>query len=268
MAFTITDLLMPVAPEMLGRFVWHDLMTTDVARALNFYQQLFPEWVIDQHDIGDGATYHLIRVGGFEVGGLVSMPSDAPVASHWIAYVAVDDCSAAVRRADGNGGRCVVPALSVPHVGKFVVIEDGSGAVIKPYEVAESYDLPPSPTSGHFAWDELLTKDLSKARRFYDSVFGWSSIETVIPDVGPYVLFKVGARDVAGALAMPLDATGPSQWLPYLYAEDVDARSAQAVELGSTICVPPRDIPGLGRFSVHTDPTGALFTLFRLVAHA
>jgi hypothetical protein len=259
---------MPVAPEMLGRFVWHDLMTTDVSHALSFYLRLFPEWSAAPHEMAGGVTYHLIQAAGFEIGGVVSIPSDAGLSSHWIGYVAVDDCTAAVRRAEANGGRCIVPVVSVPNVGKFAVIQDAKGAALKVFEVTDPFELPPMPTAGQFAWDELLAKDLPSERRFFEAVCGWSSLETVIPQTGPYALFKVGERDVAGALAMPPNIDSPASWLSYLSAEDVDARSAQAIELGATTCVSPRDIPGIGRFAVLADPTGAMFALFHMIAHA
>ena len=36
----------------------------------------------------------------------------------------------------------------------------------------------------------------------------------------------------------------------------------QVEDLGGTTQAKPRDIPGVGRFAVHTDPNGATFALF------
>ena len=44
---------------------------------------------------------------------------------------------------------------------------------------------------------------------------------------------------------------------------DVDVAARQAEELGAQLFVRPRDIPGVGRFSVCGDPTGATFALYR-----
>jgi predicted enzyme related to lactoylglutathione lyase len=38
----------------------------------------------------------------------------------------------------------------------------------------------------------------------------------------------------------------------------VDATARQAVELGGSLMLPPRDIPGVGRFCLIQDPQGAL----------
>ncbi len=253
-----------------GRFVGHDLMTTDVAAAMTFYRSLFPEWSVEtiefRGEIGGGASYHRIRVGSEDLGGMTALAGDAGLTSHWIGSVSVDDCVAAVRRAENCGGRCLVPTVDVPNVGKFALVQDSQGAVIKPFEVAKPNDRSPVSTQGQIVWDELLAPNISGSRRFYETVFGWSSVEAPIEGTGNFVTFKVGQQDVAGGLSKPVGELRSAQWYPYFAADDVDARSARAVELGATTCVPPREIPGIGRFAMHADPTGAMFALFRFAA--
>lgn len=255
---------MTAAP--LGRFVWHDLMTTDLDASLKFYSELFPEWTLQPLQAGGKVVYHSIRVQGADCGGLVAMPADGGIPSQWLGYVSVDDCEAAIRRAEAEGGRCVVRMMAAPGVGRFALIADPQGAVLKPFEAQKELTLPQQPTSGSFAWDEVLAPDVSSTRRFYESVFGWTSTETPIHDTGTYTMFKVGPSNVAGGLSMPADADHPAHWLPYLYADDLDQRSSRAEKLGATTFVPPRDIPGIGRFAVHADPTGASFALFKLTS--
>ena len=55
----------------------------------------------------------------------------------------------------------------------------------------------------------------------------------------------------------------PPHWLNYIAVSDVDASVKKAESLGAKICVPPQDIPGIGRFSVFTDPTGAAIAVFQ-----
>jgi uncharacterized protein len=38
---------------------------------------------------------------------------------------------------------------------------------------------------------------------------------------------------------------------------DANATAGRARKLGATMCIDPADIPGIGRFAVFTDPTGA-----------
>lgn len=253
--------------QTYGHFVGHDLLTTDVAAAMAFYQGLFPEWSVEAIAMGGGAVYHRIRVAGADQGGVTSLSADAGLTSHWIGSVAVDDCAAAVRRAENSGGQCLVPVVAVPNVGKFALVQDPQGAVIKPFEATRPHQPPSVPTSGQIVWDELLAPNISGSRRFYETVFGWSSVETLIEGTGQFVFFKVGQQDVAGGLSKPVGDLTSAIWYPYFAADDVDARSARATELGATTCVPAREIPGIGRFAVHADPTGAMFALFRFTTH-
>jgi predicted enzyme related to lactoylglutathione lyase len=55
----------------------------------------------------------------------------------------------------------------------------------------------------------------------------------------------------------------PSQWLPYVLVDDVEALTEKAESLGAAICKEVTEIPGFGRFSVITDPTGASLVLWQ-----
>jgi len=47
--------------------------------------------------------------------------------------------------------------------------------------------------------------------------------------------------------------------------DDCDESAEKAASLGGEVCVPPTDIDGVGRFSVITDPQGAVFSIIKLV---
>ena len=253
---------MPAGSMLTGRFVRHDLMTTNQTKSLAFYRALFPEWQINSIEMDGAGTYHVISVGGQDMGGIVELPQNAGLSSHWIPYVVVDNCDAAVKSCTELGGTTVVPPVSLPDVGITAVLRDDQGAVFKPFQLEQDITLSAAKVSGQFAFDALLTVDMSQARSFYQTVFGWSSIEVPTENTGSYVLFRIGDQDVAGAMVMPDDARASPHWLTYLYAEDIDERSKQVEELGGMTHVKPRDIPGVGRFAVHADPNGATFALF------
>lgn len=254
---------MTVDATILGRFVWHDLITTNVDDAVAFYGKLFPEWSIEKLETDDASQYHVIEVGGQDIGGIVGVPEESGIPSHWIGYVAVEDCDEAVKRTIDLGGNCLVPAIDVPQVGRFAIVQDPQGAVLKPFSVQKQITLPEQPANGQPAWNELMTKEVAASRDFYRSVFGWSSVEQPIEGMGTYTLFRAGEHDVAGIMSMPEDAEAPPNWLTYFHADDIDSRAHSIEALGGQIFVTPQDIPGVGRFSVHADPVGAFFALQR-----
>lgn len=261
---------MSTPAELRGRFVWHDLMTTDVEAALGFYRQLFPEWEITALEMPDvpDAKYHMISVGGKGLGGVVPLmgPTAEGVPSHWASYVAVDDCEATIKRMEAGGGRCVMPATSVPDVGTFAVVQDSQGAVIKPFQLAGDMELPDRGADAACSWNELITSDMESAVPYYKDAFGWSIREKDMGIIGTYTLFQVNGEDVAGGLTLPPGAGAPPNWLPYFNAEDIDARVATARGAGAMIHLEPQDIPDVGRICMLADPTGAGLALLKYVA--
>ena len=244
-----------------GRFVFHDLMSGEVDRSLKFYRSLFPEWEVQDIDLGEAGTYHMIRVGGLKCGGIVPVDPESGLAAHWIGYVEVSDCDVATERAVAEGGQVPVPTMDVPGIGKFAVIMDCQQAMLKALQPASPVQHPVEPADGQFCWDELLTTDVASARSFYQSVFGWSAIEQFSHGKGEFTLMRSGEHDVAGLMPMTSEADHPPMWLTYFYAEELDERCAQAESLGAQTVIPPRDIPDVGRFSVLVDPVGAVFAM-------
>jgi predicted enzyme related to lactoylglutathione lyase len=120
----------------------------------------------------------------------------------------------------------------------------------------------PKQGPGMFCWEELLTTDPKRMLAFYGEVFGWTH-ETVQMPVGPYHILKGGDAHVGGVMQMPPGVPAPPHWLSYVAVTDVDETAATAVKLKAAQHVPPTDIPGVGRFSVHADPQGAVFALYK-----
>ena len=129
--------------------------------------------------------------------------------------------------------------------------------------MAESTQAPPA--AGTFCWNKLMTRDVGAAKTFYTKLLGWSAEEMDMGEMGMYTIFKNGEQQAAGLMAMPSDCGEdvPPHWMSYIAVNDVDASTARAEQLGGKICVPPTDIPNVGRFSVITDPTGATISLFK-----
>ncbi|HET9235574.1 MAG TPA: VOC family protein [Candidatus Eisenbacteria bacterium] len=57
----------------------------------------------------------------------------------------------------------------------------------------------------------------------------------------------------------------PPHWLPYVSVDDPDATMARAKKHGGKAHVEPMDIPGLGRFGVLEDPTGAALAVMKAI---
>lgn len=113
-----------------------------------------------------------------------------------------------------------------------------------------------------FCWNELRTPDPEAAKRFYTQLLGWTTREMDMVEAGSYTIFVAGDKDVGGMMKTTKEGI-PPHWLSHVAVEDVDAATKKAEQLGAKTDVPPTDIPGTGRFSVITDPTGASIALFQ-----
>ena len=132
----------------------------------------------------------------------------------------------------------------------------------QPQSAPTSSAAAPPPAPGRFVWHDLMTTDPARALPFYAALFGWRSDTRPMEGVGDYTMFHLGDEPLGGMV--PLDpAHGvASHWISYVTVASVDAACARATELGGTVGVPPTDIPGVGRFAVVGDPTGAYVSPF------
>jgi uncharacterized protein len=111
---------------------------------------------------------------------------------------------------------------------------------------------------GNFHWNELVTRDVEKAKKFYSATIGWTFDGMPMPD-GTYWVAKMGDKPVGGLFPIsgPQWEGVPEHWMSYLAVDDVDARVKKAVAAGAKLMRPAFDIPGVGRIAILTEPGGA-----------
>ena len=120
------------------------------------------------------------------------------------------------------------------------------------------------PVNGEFCWNELATTDAEAAKKFYAELFGWDYKVGDVEGVA-YSEITVNGRPVGGIHQMGAEFGGaPPHWMAYVAVSDVDAAARKVEELGGKVCVPPTDIPNVGRFCVINDPAGATMSLITM----
>ena len=112
---------------------------------------------------------------------------------------------------------------------------------------------------GNFCWNELLTADPERAKRFYGDTIGWTFDAMPMQDGSTYWLAMIGGKPVGGIF--PTDRPEykglPEAWMSYLAVDDVDARVKKAMAAGAKLMKPVFDVPNGGRIAVLTEPGGA-----------
>jgi predicted enzyme related to lactoylglutathione lyase len=251
-----------------SKFVWHDLMTSDVDGAKRFYGELLG-WKFDKGK--GGGPYEHIVAGDQMIGGMMKLDEKQKgTPPHWLGYVGVEDVDKAVASVQSSGGKVYAPKMTMPDVGAFAVVGDAQGAAFAPFRDAGKHPLSPETDAPHanytFCWDELLTNDPAAAAKFYGKVFGWGAETMEIPGMpGGYTLLKrTGIKDAKGAdknaggiMQSPPGAKHPPFWLLYVAVPDADATAERVKRLGGQVMMPPMDIPNVGRFFPAMDPQNA-----------
>jgi uncharacterized protein len=117
-----------------------------------------------------------------------------------------------------------------------------------------------------FVHVELATTDLGKAREFYQNLFDWKLEDMPMEDGAMYTLVEVGDNDYGvggGMMKAPMPGM-PSNWMAYVSVDDLEAATAKAKSLGGNVIRGITPVPGMGSFSIISDPTGAILGLWKV----
>jgi uncharacterized protein len=246
-----------------GRFVWYELMTTDVEAAKTFYTNVV-SWGAQDAVMPDLA-YTFFTVGNAFASGLMRLPEAARktgATPRWIGYVGVDDVDATVDRIRRLGGTVLVLPTDLLNIGRFAVVADpqmASLALIK-WLKPRRQQLGEPGEPGRVGWHELLAADCETAFDFYGQLFDWQKAD---PDSGPagaYHLFAVRGQTIGGMYAKPPLVPAPL-WLYYFNVRDIDAAAARVKAGGGEVLEGPVEVPGGNWIARCTDPQGAMFAL-------
>jgi predicted enzyme related to lactoylglutathione lyase len=245
-----------------GRFVWYELLTSDVEGAKEFYVKVMG-W--SARDLSSpGVTYVLFTVGETVVAGLMQLWGGARTMGttpHWVGYVGVDDVDAAADRVERRGGAVSVPPTDISNVSRFSVFVDPQAAALGVLKWMRSVDGQPADMGarGCVGWHELIATDREKALAFYSGLFGWQHADADVSTLGTYQLFSAGGETIGGMVTGP--ATMPALWLYYFNVGDIDAAAKRVTVRGGRIFGDPLELRGGSWVIQCADPQGAAFAL-------
>ncbi|WP_158743794.1 VOC family protein [Acidisphaera sp. L21] len=247
-----------------GHFVWHELRTSDMDAAQDFYCKVM-EWTAEAL-VGGPVPYTRMMIGQTPVAGVMTLPPEAAAAGappRWIGYVGVDDVDAMLVRLEQAGGKVLYPATDIPTIGRFATVADPQGAAFALFQPAVSEAPAPLPmgTPGTVGWNELYAAEWQAAFAFYSALFGWQKGDAV--DMGPmgtYQLFTVGGVAVGGMMTR-MDPAQPPRWGYYVNVPDADAAVARINGAGGTVVHGPQVVPGGSMIVQGVDPQSIFFAV-------
>ena len=245
-----------------GRFLWYELMTTDIEEAKGFYSDVVG-W--DVQNVAPDTPYTLFSAAGAPISGLSVLPQeaiDAGFTPGWLGYVGVDDVDSVAERIEQLGGTLYVPPKEIPSISRFAIAADPEMAAfavlqwLKPSaEQPAELDAP-----GRVGWHELIAADWEKAWDFYRELFGWRKAEPDRSDTGIYQRFFTAGIIAGGMFSNPAKVPQPL-WLYYFNVDDIDLAGQRVNARGGRILEGLIEVPGRNWILQCMDPQGAMFAL-------
>ena len=244
--------------EVLGRFVWHELLTTDTAAAAAFYPKVLPWRTAPSSMPG----YTIWMAGQAQIGGLMALPAEAGATPpHWLVYVGTPNVDTTCSQAQGLGAHVVKPPADIPNVGRFAVLSDPQGATFELFTPGAGPPPGAPPAQGGFSWHELATTDVAGALRFYGQLFGWGKGPGHdMGAMGVYQIFMHGGSQVGGMCNVQGPSTAPS-WLSYVNVAEASRAVAAAKGAGGRLLHGPMEVPGGSWIAMMMDPQGGAFAV-------
>lgn len=255
--------------EYRGRFLWIELMTTDVEAAKAFYgsvigwgTQLYGEPVPGM----ENEPYTLWMNGDAPVGGVMTLPEQARAAGappHWMASIGTPDVDGATKLVEEAGGQVYMEPADVPGIGRVSAVADPQGATFALYQPAEWQATPLAmPKVGELSWCELMAADWQSAWTFYERLFGWNKGEPMdMGAMGTYQLYGIGDHMLGGMMTKPADMPAPPHWVHYFRVPDMDVAIERVKAGGGRVLNGPMPVPGGDLVAQCMDPQGAVFAV-------
>ena len=264
---------------------WIDTTQPDPESAATFYRGLFGWELEEMMPPGSGGKYLIARLHGGDVAAVSSLPEGAPPQATWNTYIWVESADETAAQARASGGSVVTEPFDVMDSGRMAVLTDPEGAAFMVWQATGHKGARVVNEHGALNFNNLNTRDVDRAKRFYSDLFGWQTFDLEggrawsLPGYGDYLEqltpgirkmtaeFGVpGFEDVVAAIS-PIpgdDSATPAHWSVTFGADDAEATARKAAELGGEVVVPPFDAP-FARMTLLRDPQGATFIASQFV---
>lgn len=242
----------PNSPRLVGKFVWADLVTDDVATARKFYSQLFG-WTF--REVGN---YTLAAKDDRPLAGMFQRqrPADSTARPRWIPYMSVSSVSEAQDEVTKAGGKILAKQRNYPQRGDQAVFADPEGAVFGAIASRRGVQQDFLPDPGEWIWVQLFSHNAPAAAEFYKTLGNYE----VLPNTERTNSVILSAEGFARAAVLTLPENQSQvkpAWLPFVRVKSIGESLQQTTDLGGRVLIAPKEELLQGHVAVIADPTGA-----------
>jgi len=242
-------------------------MSPDIEASKAFYTSVFGWDADDQLDDDGNRIYVMFTLGGKSVAGLGGQPPGmGEMPAIWNSYIATADVAATAERVTAAGGSVMMPPMQVMEAGEMAIFTDPVGAAFSVWKAGQHIGAEVCNEPNTYSWNELMTRDVDAALKFYGDVFGWTYEAQDMGPMGTYHLIAGGEHGgLGGIMAMPPDlpAQVPNHWGVYFTVTDAAVAVAAITGAGGQIVNGPMTIPGVGTMATAHDPAGGSFSVMQ-----
>lgn len=197
----------------MNNFIWTDLSTYHVDKALDFYSKVFG-WEYQSEQ-----GYHLAYNGNAIAAGIYETPAffqKIKMPHFWMNYIQVEDLKAKVNLARTLGAKVELEDVEF-YKGKIALIRDPMGAGFTIYE-GEGFDQNQSKSHGTVIGRELHVSDATVVIGFYETFLDWTIVEK---NPGEYMVTSQNGEPIARILELTNEIKGKYEyWVTIIKVEN------------------------------------------------
>jgi hypothetical protein len=108
---------------------------------------------------------------------------------------------------------------------------------------------------------ELWSKDPAKVSKFYEDAFGWKV--NFIQEMNYRLVETGGTGGINGGIMTPKEGPWPGNMAFYVDVDDLAEYAKKVVAAGGKMIVEKMEVPGIGSFSLFSDPDGRVMGMWK-----
>ena len=266
--FEVPELSNPATGvRLVGKLVWLDLETTDLAGAKRFYRALFG-W--DYRDYqSSGVDYTVALADARPIAGFVrrQILNDTERRSAWLPFFSTADVGSTFARALEARAQVRSEPETLPLRGRQARLTDPEGAVFALLNSSsgDPADDPNPRAYGTWGAPSLLARDPASEAVFYQTLFGYAMLGAPTDQGFERIRLSNDTVERADVRRLPdgMHARQP-RWIGVARVFSAADTARRAVSLGGRIILSPTPSTQGGTLTILEDPTGAAFGVLEL----
>jgi len=242
----------PSSQHYPGKFIWHDLFTSERDKSKQFYGQLFG-WTFE-----DNGDYSVIFNNNKKIGGMLEVKPKAEQDAEaiWIATMSVSNVNQAVSFVKAQGGQVLNGPIHMEKRGNGALVSDPQGAQLILLRAIDGDPVDDKISMGDWLWNEIWTNVPDKTLDFYTQLGQYTSIQ----HSNTYHILKSEKQWRAG-IRNTFNKETKIRWVPSIRVDDPNTLLKKVKQLGGSIVLRPGEHPSSQNTALITDNTGALLMI-------